>query len=343
MSCFEDIYRKTLAGKSLCFEDARAAMEAVMDGSVSAVKLAAWLVALNIKGESAEEIAGCAAAMMERAVKVESTRSGLTDLVGTGGDGMNTFNISTAAAFVAAGAGLPVAKHGNVAASSKSGSADVLRALGVDLDLGPEEMAAALDAVGIAFLFAKRLHPAMRHAAPVRSELGVRTIFNILGPLCNPAGTRRMLIGACSERLLGIMLDAAKTLGKERVMVVRGEDGIDELTVTTRTRIREFREGETLEYELEPLKHGIPRASLKDIAGGSPEENAETIKRIFDGELRGAPRDIVVLNAAAALLVGGIAESWDDALAKALDSIDSGEARCKLDELVVFTRAVRKQ
>jgi len=340
MPDFDDIMGKSLEGESLSFDEAESAMDAVMSGGVSQLKLAAWLTALKLNGETPEEISGCAASMLRHAVEIKSTRSPLVDIVGTGGDGKNTFNISTAAVFVAAGAGVNIAKHGNVAATSKSGSADVLRALDVEIDIEPKDMEAALDALGLSFLFARRLHPAMGHAAPVRRELGVRTIFNILGPLCNPASPERMVVGVHSERLLDLMAEASVKLGKKHVIVARGEDGIDELTTTAPTRIRESRGDEILEYEFDAERHGLPRASLEDISGGGPEENAATIKRILEGEDKGPKRDIVALNAAAAIIVAETASNWNDALEAAFASIASGDARRKLDELAVFTSSL---
>jgi anthranilate phosphoribosyltransferase len=341
MANFDDITRKSLEGTSLAFDEAKRAMDAVMDGDASPVRLAAWLTALKFNGETPEEIGGCAASMLEHAIRINTSRRNPTDIVGTGGDGKNTFNISTAAVFVAAGAGVNVAKHGNVAASSKSGSADVLKALDVEIDVEPADMETALDSLGLAFLFARRLHPAMGRAAAVRKELGIRTIFNILGPLCNPAGTEHMVIGVHSERLLDIFAETARKLGKKHVIIARGEDGIDELTTTAPTRIRELRGGEIIEYEFDAEKHGLPRASLDDIAGASPKENAALIRRILDGTETGHPRNIVALNAAAAILAAEVAPDWDDALETAFESIASGNARRKLDELAVFTSSTR--
>lgn len=337
LKMFNETLKKLLSGVSLSFEESETAMDEIMDGTVSPAKLAAWLVALKLKEESASEIGGCAASMNRHATKVRCDDANAIDIVGTGGDGAKTFNISTAAAFVAAGAGATVAKHGNRSVSSLSGSADVLTKLGLDIAISPTQMEQCIDKVGMAFLFAPSLHPAMKHAMPVRKELETRTIFNILGPLCNPAGTSRMVIGVYSEHLCAIMAEAAKAIGKKRVMVVHGTDGLDEFTTTAPTLVRELRDGEITEYHLDPEKLGIRRASPAEIAGGTPAENAELIRSILSGEEKGAPRDIVVLNAAAGIMVADIAENWDEALRLATESIDSGAALNKLRELASLT------
>jgi anthranilate phosphoribosyltransferase len=312
-------------------------MDEIMDGNVSPAKLAAWLVALKLKEESAAEIGGCAASMNRHATQVHCDDSSAIDIVGTGGDGAKTFNISTTAAFVASGAGATVAKHGNRSVSSLSGSADVLTELGLDIAISPKKMEECLAKVGMAFLFAPSLHPAMKHAMPVRKELETRTIFNILGPLCNPAGTNRMVIGVYSEHLCEIMAKAAKSIGKKCGMVVHGTDGLDEFTTTAPTLVRELRDGKINEYKLDPEKLGIRRASPAEIAGGNPTENAKLIRSILSGEESGPPRDIVLLNAAAGIIVADIANNWKEALRLAAESIDSGAALNKLRELATQT------
>jgi anthranilate phosphoribosyltransferase len=274
--------------------------------------------------------------MNRHATKIRDGAADAIDIVGTGGDGAKTFNISTAAAFVAAGAGATVAKHGNRSVSSLSGSADVLTELGVDVTVSPESMERQLDEIGISFLFAPSLHPAMRHAMPVRKELATRTIFNILGPLCNPAETTRMVIGVYSEGLCDIVAEAAMAIGKKRVLVVHGSDGLDELTTTGPTTIRELREGKIDKYSLDPADLGIPAAPPSEIEGGSPSKNSKIIRAVLTGEETGAPRNIVALNAAAGIISANIAEDWPSALKSAFDSIDSGAALEKLNRLASY-------
>ena len=311
-----------------------------MTGEVSPVKLSSWLTALKLKGESASEIGGCAAAMNRHASKINCIDHNVIDIVGTGGDGAKTFNISTTSAFVAAGAGITVAKHGNRAVSSLSGAADVLSELGIKIDLPPELMEKTLNEVGIAFLFAPLLHPAMKHAMPVRKELGTRTIFNILGPLCNPASTKNMTIGVYSKHLCPLIAEAARSIGKKHVLVVHGNDGLDEITTTTTTHICEVRNNEIMEYDLAPEKHGIAIARPEDISGGSPAENAQLIRNILEGNEKGPARNIVLINSASSMIVSGKASNWEEGIKAAAESIDSGNAVKKLDELTVFTNAL---
>ncbi|NOY75022.1 MAG: anthranilate phosphoribosyltransferase [Kiritimatiellaeota bacterium] len=330
---FDTTLKKLLDGKSLAFEEAENAMDEIMDGNVSPAKLAGWLVALKLKIETSEEIGGCAASMNRHSTKIRCDDEKVIDIVGTGGDGAKTFNISTAAAFVAAGAGATVAKHGNRSVSSLSGSADVLTELGVRITMSPESMEQVLAEIKIAFLFAPSLHPAMKHAMPVRKELGTRTIFNILGPLCNPALASRMVIGVYSEPLCATIAEAAKAIGKKHVMVVHGSDGLDEITTTSPTLVCELRDGKIKRYHLEPEKQGIQLARAAEIAGGTPADNAKLIRAILTGKERGAPRNIVTLNAAAGILVANLAEDWKGALRLAEKSIDSGAAADKLAKL----------
>ena len=332
---FDDTLRKLLNGESLGFEEAEKAMDEIMDGATSPARLAAWLTALKLKGETADEIGGCAASMNRHATKIRHDDDKAIDIVGTGGDGAKTFNISSAAAFVAAGAGATVAKHGNRSVSSLSGSADVLTELGINISISPERIEKCLKEVGISFLFAPSLHPAMRHAMPVRKELATRTIFNILGPLCNPAGTLRMVIGVYSAHLCATIANAAKSIGKEHVMVVHGLDGLDEFTTTTTNLVSELRDGGIETFEMDPTKIGIKKAKSSDITGDAPPENAVLIKKILAGAEKGATRDIVVMNAAAGLLTAGIACQWSEALSKAAESIDSGAAAEKLHHLAL--------
>lgn len=328
-----------LVGESLEFDESKAAMLEIMNGHTSAIKLASWLTALRMKGETSGEVGGCASAMNSCSVKLHCLDDKVIDTCGTGGDSVGTFNISTASAFIAAGAGVTVAKHGNRAVSSKSGSADILSEIGLNLDVPAETMEYCLNKIGIAFLFAPNLNPAMRHAMPVRIELGIRTIFNIIGPLCNPANAKRAVIGVYDKKLCRIMAGAAKSLDKEHVMIVHGGDGIDEITTTATTHICELRNGEIREYEFDPFKTlGIPRSSPSEILGKSPAENAKTLTDILSGDEKGPLRDIVVLNAAAAIMVSGKALKWDESFAMAEDSIVSGNAHAKLKSLVDYCR-----
>ena len=339
MSYISVTLQKLLIGESLDFEESKAAMLEIMNGQASAIKLAAWLTALRMKGETSDEVGGCAAAMNSCSIKLHCLDDKVIDTCGTGGDSVGTFNISTAAAFIAAGAGVTVAKHGNRAVSSKSGSADILSEIGLNLNIPIETMEYCLNKIGIAFLFAPNLNPSMKHAMPVRIELGIRTVFNIIGPLCNPANAKRAVIGVYDKKLCPVMARAAKSLGKEHVMIVHGGDGIDEITTTTATHICELRNGEIREYEFDPDKTlGIPRRKPSEILGKSPVENAKTLTQILAGDEKGPIRDIVVLNAAAAIMVSGKAIEWNEAFALAEESIVSGNAHAKLKSLVDYCR-----
>jgi anthranilate phosphoribosyltransferase len=328
-------------GNDLSAEETHAAMMQVMSGDASPAQIAALLVGLRIKGETPAEISGAARAMRAHVTPAVPTRDGLVDTCGTGGDGQDTFNISTAAALVAAAAGVPVAKHGNRAMSSRCGSADVLEALGVRIDLPPERVAACIDEVGFGFLFAQAHHPAMRHAGPVRRELGVRTIFNVLGPLTNPAGARRQVIGVYSPALVEPIAHALAELGTDHALIVHGAGGLDELTPTGENAMAEVRGGSVTLTTLDPrpLSTGPVPASPDELrVGGDPAHNAAVILTVFDGE-RGPRRDAVILNAAAALVVGGLADGFEDGIDRAVAAIDSGAAGAKLRELVEFTNA----
>jgi len=330
--------RKALArlvgGESLLREEMEDLFGQLMDGAVSDSIKAALLVALRMKGESVAEIAGAATAMRSRSIPIPHHRSGVVDTCGTGGDGRGTFNISTAAALVAAAAGAPVAKHGNRSVSSRSGSADVLAALGVKIDVDAATAGAALDAIGIAFLFAPLLHPAMREVMPVRRELGLRTLFNLLGPLTNPAGARRQLMGVYSESLVEPIGRVLADLGAEHALVVHG-DGYDEITLTGPTKIAEVRNGEVEVYTLEPEALGLRRIRHEELAGGDPEENARAMERVLAGE-PGALAEVTALNAGAAIYVAGLAGSLREGLEGARQALSSGSAEAKLEELKGF-------
>jgi anthranilate phosphoribosyltransferase len=317
-------------------------MRQVMEGKVSQVQLAAILMGLHVKTESVSEIAAAASVMREFSTKVDA--SGLEHLVdtcGTGGDKAHTFNISTTAAFVAAAAGARVAKHGGRSVSSQSGSADVLEALGVNVALSPAQVALSLREVGLGFMFAPSHHPAMKHAAPVRKELGMRTILNILGPLTNPAGAPNQVMGVFHPDLVGIQARVLKMLGSRHVITVHGHEGLDEITITGPTAVAELKHDFITEYTIEPKQFGLDTAPLESIQVKDPAESKARVEAVLANE-PGPSRDIVILNAAAALYVAGIAGSLWDGVAAARDAIASGAARAKLDQLVRFTRSMEK-
>jgi anthranilate phosphoribosyltransferase len=313
----------------------------VMDGQTSDVQKSAFLVALRMKGETAEEITGAAMAMRERVTPLDlgadNIRERLVDTCGTGGDGRGTFNISTIAALVAAGAGANVAKHGNRAVSSSCGSADLLAALGVSLELDATDMSAVLRQVGIAFLFAPKLHPAMSAVAGVRRELGVRTIFNVLGPLTNPAFAKRQVLGVYAARLVETVARVLAALGAEHALVVHSRDGLDEISVSAPTRVCEVRDGEVRAYEVTPEELGVRTHAIEELAGGDAGENASIARAVLEGS-EGARHDVVIANAGAALYVAGSAGSIREGVVMAHESIVSGSARAKLQELIDATQ-----
>jgi anthranilate phosphoribosyltransferase len=321
-----------LQGTALTREQARNVMDQVMAGEATTAQIAGLLIALRAKGETVEEMTGFVESMRAHATPLE-VPSGTIDTCGTGGDRAGTFNISTAAALVAAGAGIPVAKHGNRAASSRCGSADVLEALGVDITLGAEGVRRCIDAAGIGFCFAPSFHPAMRHAGPARRELGVRTVFNVLGPLANPGRVRRQALGVGAPALAPLMIRVLQDLGHERALVFYGEDGLDELTTTGPSRVFELKAGTVTEYQLDPKDLGLGRSRPEDLRGGTPAENAALLQQVLDGEA-GPRREVVVLNAAAAVLAAGKADQWPEAMALARESLDSGRAKQALSRLV---------
>ncbi len=335
MSNVRDAIRKALEGSDLGESRARRAMLEILRGEATPAQIAALLVALRMKGETSAEITGFAGAMRASALPVRPARTSARDLVdtcGTGGDGGRTFNVSTAAALVVAGCGVPVAKHGNRSVSSRCGSADVLEALGVAVTLDEAAVAQCIDDAGIGFLFAQSLHPAMRHAGPVRKELGVRTVFNMLGPLTNPARASLQVIGVYEDRIVPLVAGALATLGARRALVVHGCDGLDEITLSGPTHFAEVREGQVREGQVRPEDFGAATASAAEIAGGSAHENAARIRSVLGGS-RGPCRDIVVVNAAAALRMAGRGSSWRECAGIAEASIDSGQAANKLAAL----------
>jgi anthranilate phosphoribosyltransferase len=321
--------------EDLTREQARASMEQVLAGDASAAQIGALAIALRMKGETPAEIAGMAEAMRRRVGPIRTRRSPLIDTCGTGGDSAGTFNISTTVAIVTASCGVAVAKHGNRAVSSRTGSADVLESLGVRIDLTPESAARSLDLLGITFLFAPNYHTALRHAAGPRREIGVRTVFNILGPLTNPAGATRQLLGVYSDALVRPVAEVLRELGSDRAWVVHGRDGLDELTLFGKTHVAELKDGEIREFEVDPAELGLVSGDRSDLAGGDQATNAAKIRSIFAGH-KGGSRDIVVLNTAAALVVSGVAADLKDGVRKARAALDSGAAEKKLAELAAF-------
>ena len=320
-------------GEEVAAELLEAAFGEIMDGKASEAAIAGLLIALRTKGETVGEIVATARALRARADTAPLARADAIDTCGTGGDGAGTFNVSTAAAFVVAGAGVPVAKHGNRAASSRSGSADVLEALGVRVDLPIAAAARVLDDVGIAFFFARRAHPAMRFVAPVRQELGVRTLMNCLGPLLNPVGVRRQLVGVYERGLVERLAEALGALGSERALVVHGSDGLDELTTTGPSWAAHWRKGAVETLEIDPQALGIALAAPEALRGGDAAQNAGILRRVLDGS-EGPERDLVLLNAAAALWVADAAADLKEGLVRARESVDSGAARERLAALV---------
>jgi anthranilate phosphoribosyltransferase len=329
---------KIVSGGNLTSAEAREVMREIMHGQATSAQIGAFLTALRMKGETADEIAGCAQAMRESAIAVKPKRNQLVDTCGTGGDGSGTFNISTTVAFVAAGAGLAVAKHGNRSVSSRCGSADLLQALGVNLELSPEQVAQCIDEVGIGFLFAPKLHPAMKYALAPRQEIGLRTVFNILGPLSNPAQAKRQLLGVYNSNLTELMAEVLRALGAEHAFVVHGADGLDELSVTGQNKVSRLYNNHIETYYLNPEELGLPRAKLIDLAGGTVEDNAEITKALLERK-RGPKRDVVLLNTAAVLIAGDKASSFSEGLVLAAEAIDNGSTQRKLHQLVEFSRS----
>lgn len=329
-----------VSGQSLTMEEASSVMREIMEGEATPAQLGAFLTALALKGETTQEIAGMARVMREMALRVEVDGE-LVDTVGTGGDGKNTFNISTATAFIAAGAGLKVAKHGNRAASGSCGSADVLEALGVQIELSPVSVAQCINEVGVGFMFAPAFHPAMRHAGPVRREIGIRTVFNILGPLTNPAGAQTQLLGVAFPELGGIMAEVLGLLGSHHAMIVHGAGGLDEISLSGDTSVWEVRGGQVEEWTLRVEDTGLPETPIEAIRGGSKEENAATMWRLFQGE-QGPVRDMVLLNSAGVLMVGDKAETIRQGVEMSAGIIDSGAAIAKLDQMIEVTQRLRQ-
>ena len=323
------------AGENLTADHTSTVLAEIMEGRTEPIQTGAFLIALRAKGETVSELVGLARTMRSLAAPVQTRRTDLVDTAGTGG-GPSTFNVSTTAALVAAAAGCPVAKHGNRSNTSKSGSADLLEALGVNVDLDPEAVGRCIDEVGFGFMFAPRHHVAMAHVGPARAGLGVRTVFNFLGPLTNPAGATRQLVGVADRSYQETIAEALIGLGVARALVVSAEDGVDELALSAPTRVIEVFDGRTAEWFVEPGQFGLAPIELSEIAGGTPAENAAATRAVLAGEA-GPHRDIVVLNAAAAIYVGGLAADLEDGVAKAAAAIDSGAAANLLDRLIAAT------
>ena len=325
-------------GNSLTMEQAADVMKEIMDGEATPAQFGSFVTALRLKGETVEEIAGMARVMRKKSVPV-SVSGPLVDTCGTGGDASKTFNISTTAAFVVAGAGLKVAKHGNRGMSSGCGSADVLDALGVKIELGAKEVEKCLEYVGIGFMFAPVFHPAMKYAAPSRREIGIRTVFNILGPMTNPAGAQSQLLGVFEESLVMKMAQVLCLLGCQHALVVHGEDGLDEITLGGKTTVCELKGEEISRYYIDPEDFGFPRTGLSSLRGGPPQENADILRRVLRGE-KGPYRDIVLVNAAATLVAGDLAKDLEEGVRLASEAIDSGRAMEKLEGLITLSQQI---
>jgi anthranilate phosphoribosyltransferase len=337
MEAFKPLIAKAAAGLPLSREEAALAFSQMLSGEVTPAQMAGFLMALRVRGESVEEITGAVSAMRERMLRVEAP-AGAIDVVGTGGDASGSWNVSTLAGLIVAACGVPVAKHGNRAASSKSGAADVLQALGVKIGQPPEGVAKILGETGFAFMLAPAHHPAMRNVAPVRTELGTRTMFNLLGPLSNPAGVKRLLLGVFSASWLEPIAETLRDLGTECAWVVHGSDGLDEITTTGPTHVVELANGAIRRFEITPEEAGLPRTAPEALKGGEPSENASALRAVVAG-VKGAYRDIAILNAAAALVVVGKAGSLKEGAGLAAAALDSGKVKALLDQLVAVTNA----
>ena len=331
----EAIY-KVISGEDLEFDTARMVMEEIMEGKATQVQIASFLTALRMKGESINEITACASVMRDKAVRIRPSGD-VMDIVGTGGDEAGTFNISTTTAFVVAAGGVPVAKHGNRSVSSKSGAADVLEKLGINIQISSKQSQKILEQINLCFMFAQTYHNSMKYAAPVRKELGVRTIFNILGPLANPAGASMQLMGVFDEKLTEPLAQVLMNLGVKRGMVIHGCDGLDEATLATETKVVEIGDGTLTSYYISPEEFGLLRCAREELLGGNAEENAQITRDILNGTERGAKRDIVILNSAMAFYMAGKGKSIHDCIPMAKEIIDNGMAFHKLEQFVTLS------
>ncbi len=333
-----EVINKLSSKQNLSKNEAYAAMNDIMSGNARESHIAAFLMGLRLKGETVDEIAGCAMAMREQATRINSKHKNVIDTCGTGGDASGTFNISTTAAIIAAGAGAVVAKHGNRAVSSQCGSADVLKALGINIEVSADKVSRVLDDVGITFLFAPLMHGAMKYAAPVRKELGIRTIFNLLGPLTNPAGAKRQVLGVFDSSLTEVMASVLAELGSEHALVVHGEGGFDELSTLGWTKISELKDGSVNTYRITAQEFGFSNHNTAELKGGDAATNSRIVRDIFNGK-SGAPREISLLNAAAALVIAGKAQSLKEGVSMAQESVDSGDALRKLNQWIESTNS----
>lgn len=332
----KELLNKVIEGKNLTRAEAARAMDMMLEGEVSSVLMSSFLTALRTKGETIDEIVGCTEMMKSKGGSIKLDTDEYIDFVGTGGDGTNTFNVSTTSAFVCASAGVMIAKHGNRAASSKSGSSDLLEALGANIMLEPKQVEQCINETGMGFMNAQKFHRAMKNVAPVRKELGIRTIFNMLGPLSNPSNASKQVIGVFSAEKVRVFANVMKAMGVKSAMIVCGCDGMDEITVTGKTLVNEIKGGEILEYEIDPKDYGIEYARAEELLGGLGSENAEIAKRIFAGE-KSPKRDIVILNSAAGIYIGGKANTYKEAVKIASDMIDDGSVMDKVNEFVQVT------
>lgn len=329
----QEAIQKVLNGKDLDFDTAKKVMEEMMDGTATQAQMGGFLTAMRMKGETVPEITACATVMREKGIQITPVRE-VIDIVGTGGDEVGTFNISTTAAFIVAAAGVPVAKHGNRSVSSKSGAADVLEQLGVNLDVTPVQAEKILEKTNICFMFAPVYHSSMKYAAPVRKELGVRTIFNVLGPLSNPAGATMQLMGVYDKKLLEPLAEVLSNLGVTRGVAVCGEDGLDEITLSGPTHVCEIRNGSLSSYDITPEQFGLTRCKLSQLIGGTPEENAQITRDILSGKEKGPKRDVAVFNAAVAMYLGIDNCTISDCVSRAQEIIDNKLAEKKLEEFI---------
>ena len=339
----KEAIEKIVSKQDLSYEEAYTVMNEIMNGETTPTQNAAFLAALSTKSAKAEtidEISGCAQAMREHATPLDHPGIKTLEIVGTGGDRAGSFNISTTSAFIAAAAGAYVTKHGNRAASSKSGTADCLEALGANISLEPENCSALLKDSGFCFLFAQKYHTSMKYVGAIRRELGFRTVFNILGPITNPAHPEGYLLGVYDEYLVEVIANVLKNLGAERAMVVYGQDKLDEISISAPTTVAELKDGVITKYEISPEKFGLPRGTKDEIVGGTPEENAETTRKILSGEIKGSKRNVVLLNAGCAIYVSGKADSIEDGINKAAEMIDSGKALETLNKFVELSNKV---
>lgn len=330
----KEAIQKVVDGQNLTMEEAKRVMNILLSGEATQAQIGAILTALRMKGETLDELTGFAAVLKEKAEHIAPNVPNYVDLVGTGGDRTFTFNISTTAAFVTAGAGLPVAKHGNRSISSKSGAGDVLEALGVNIAADPSVVTKCVEEAGIGFMFAQSFNKSMKYVGQARSEMGIRSVFNILGPLANPSDAKCMVVGVYDPSMTEIVANAMSRLGVENGFVVSGEDHMDEFTITGKTTVSEIKDSKVNTYEVTPEQFGLKRASLEELQGGDGAENAKITKAVLKGEEKGAKRDIVLLNAGATLYAGGIADSIEDGIHKAAEAIDSGKAYETLEKLV---------